>query len=98
MTAYIIATYDVTNPEGFAAYGPSVGPTFAGTGVEVLAVDPASTPLEGDAPKTTVVLKFPDAAAARAWYDSPQYGAIKHLRTDNSKGRMVLVEGFVPPA
>lgn len=98
MAAYIIATYDVTDPAGFSAYGPAVGPTFAGHEMEVLVLDSDTTSVEGETPKTTVVLKFPSQEAARAWYDSPEYSAIKHLRTDNSEGRMVLAEGFAPPS
>jgi uncharacterized protein (DUF1330 family) len=32
-----------------------------------------------------------------AWYDSDAYAAIKHHRTDNSDGSVVLCEGFVMP-
>ncbi|HSG34508.1 MAG TPA: DUF1330 domain-containing protein [Sphingomonadaceae bacterium] len=98
MAAYIIAKYNVTNPEGFAAYGAAVRPTFAGHEVEFVAVDNASETLEGSPPRTTVVLKFPSKEAALGWYNSPEYQAIRHHRTDNSEGDMVLVEGFAPPA
>ncbi|MFM9852471.1 MAG: DUF1330 domain-containing protein [Sphingomonadaceae bacterium] len=36
-------------------------------------------------------------AAATAWYESPEYEAIKHLRTDNSEGSAVLVDPWVAP-
>jgi uncharacterized protein (DUF1330 family) len=98
MAAYIIAKYNVTNPEGFAAYGAAVRPTFAGHEVEFLAVDNASDVIEGSPPKTSVVLKFPSKEAALAWYNSDAYQAIKHHRTDNTEGDMVLVDGFGPPA
>jgi uncharacterized protein (DUF1330 family) len=97
MAAYFIAKYTVTNPEGFAAYGPAVRPTFAGHEVEFIAVDPASQAIEGSPPQTSVVLKFPSKEAALAWYNSPEYQAIRHLRTDNSVGDAVLVDGFVMP-
>jgi hypothetical protein len=46
-------------------------------------------------------LDFPDPAAgcvarlARtvAWYESPEYQAIMHLRTDNTEGIGVIAEG-----
>jgi uncharacterized protein (DUF1330 family) len=41
-------------------------------------------------------LKFASKAAAMAWYDSPEYQAIKHLRTDHSEGDMVLVDQWTP--
>ncbi|MGZ3172966.1 MAG: DUF1330 domain-containing protein [Croceibacterium sp.] len=97
MSAYFIARYNVTNPEGFAAYRPAVMPTFEGHDVEFLSVDPAGDVLEGSPPQVTVVLKFPSKEAALGWYNSPEYQAIKHHRTDNSEGDAILVEGFSPP-
>ena len=49
--------------------------------------------LEGDWPGVLVVIGFPDLAAARAWYDSPGYQEILPLRTRNSDGVTLLVDG-----
>jgi uncharacterized protein (DUF1330 family) len=38
-------------------------------------------------------LRFATKSAARAWYESPEYQAISHLRTDNTEGIGVLAEG-----
>ncbi len=43
-------------------------------------------------------MKFPSKEAAKAWYNSSEYQAVKHHRTDNSEGDMALVEGFTPPS
>lgn len=40
-----------------------------------------------------VVLEFPDMDAARGWYRSAAYQSIVRLRTDNSDGDTLLVEG-----
>jgi len=40
-----------------------------------------------------VVLRFATKAAAKAWYESPEYRAIRHLRTDNTEGIGVIAEG-----
>ena len=40
-----------------------------------------------------VLIRFPGLVEARAWYESPAYRAIKHLRTDHLDGDVVLVEG-----
>ena len=98
MAGYIIATYDITNPEAYPAYVASVGATLADTGVEVLVADYNSEVVEGQPAKVTVVLKFVSKAAALEWYNSPAYQAVVHHRTANSAGSMVLVDGFVPPA
>ena len=49
--------------------------------------------LEGDPPDRVVVIEFPDAAAARAWYDDPDYLAIRGLRHDGAETELVIVEG-----
>ena len=48
---------------------------------------------EGDWPGFLVVIAFPDLDAARAWYDSPAYRQILPLRTRNSDGVTLLVDG-----
>ncbi|MDL4819401.1 DUF1330 domain-containing protein [Actinomadura opuntiae] len=40
-----------------------------------------------------VLLEFPDIDAARAWYDSPAYQEIKHLRADHIPGTLLLIDG-----
>ena len=98
MAGYLIATYDITNPEAYPAYVAVVGATLAGSGAEVLVADYNSEVVEGKPAKVTVVLKFASKAAALEWYNSAAYQAIVHHRTTNSAGSMVLVDGFVPPA
>ena len=48
---------------------------------------------EGEWPGTLVVLTFPSIEDARAWYDSPAYQEILHLRTNHMDGDTLLVEG-----
>ena len=97
MAGYLIATYDITNPEAYPAYIAAVGATLAGSGAEILVVDYNSEVIEGKPAKVSVVLKFASKAAALEWYNSDAYQAVVHLRTTNSVGSMVLVDGFVPP-
>ena len=49
--------------------------------------------VEGEWPGFLVVIGFPDLDAARAWYDSPAYQEILPLRTRNSNGVTLLVDG-----
>jgi uncharacterized protein (DUF1330 family) len=49
--------------------------------------------IEGEWPGFLVVIGFPDLGAARAWYDSPAYQEILPLRTRNSDGVTLLVDG-----
>ena len=98
MTAYFIASYRVTDPAGYASYVPAVMPTLLAANCEVLAADYASQVIEGTPGEVTVILKFASKAAAMAWYDSPEYQAIKHHRINNSQGTAVLVDQWTPPA
>ena len=97
MAGYVIANYRVTNPEGYAKYGPAVVPTIAAYGAEVLVVDPQSEAAEGEPANVMIVLKFPSKDAARAWYNSPEYQAIIHLRQDNTEGFLAFADGWVAP-
>jgi uncharacterized protein (DUF1330 family) len=97
MSAYLVYNYSVTDQDKYEAYPPAAMPTLAGFDVEVLVADYQSEALEGSPAAVTVVLRFPSKEEARRWYDSADYQAIKHLRTDNSEGEVVLVDGFVMP-
>jgi uncharacterized protein (DUF1330 family) len=98
MSSYVIANYTLTNPEAYKAYGPAVGPTLAAHGAELLVADFKSEAKEGDPAQVIVVLRFESSDAARAWYESEEYQAIRHLRTDNSEGFLLICDGFVQRA
>ncbi len=44
-------------------------------------------------PGVVVVIEFPDLEAAHAWYESDAYQAILALRTRNSDGSTIIVDG-----
>jgi uncharacterized protein (DUF1330 family) len=53
--------------------------------------------LEGDAPKSRIVIiAFDSAEKAREWYDSPAYAAIRPIRQSAAKSRVFIVEGLAP--
>jgi uncharacterized protein (DUF1330 family) len=54
------------------------------------------TVLEGDFPGHLVVIEFPGPEQAQGWYASPAYQAILPLRTENSLGEAILVDGVGP--
>ena len=96
MSAYFIASYRITDPAGYEPNVPAVIPILQAHGCEVLVAEHASETVEGEPGEVTVVLKFASKAAGWAWYNSPEYQAIKHLRTDNSVGTAVVVDQLVP--
>ena len=93
MAGYFVANYTITNQAEYTKYVAAVGPILAAHGAETIIIDRTSERLEGAAGEVTVVLRFGTKADASAWYESPEYQAIKHLRTDNTDGIGVIVEG-----
>jgi uncharacterized protein (DUF1330 family) len=50
--------------------------------------------VEGTAPDGIVILKFPDVAQAKAWYNSPAYQAALQHRLRAADYRALIVEGL----
>jgi uncharacterized protein (DUF1330 family) len=48
---------------------------------------------EGEWPGDLIVIEFPDRNSATGWYESPAYQEILPLRTDNSEGAAIIIEG-----
>ena len=44
-----------------------------------------------------VLLEYPDMAAAKAFYDSPEYRKARDARKDAAEGQFVLLEGLDKP-
>lgn len=49
--------------------------------------------VEGNIPGQLVIIEFPDIDDARSWYNSDAYQKILPLRTNNSDGDVVLIDG-----
>jgi uncharacterized protein (DUF1330 family) len=97
MPAYLVANYNITNPEGYQQYIAAVGPTIFAHNGEILVAGEGAEVVEGTPGTVTVVLKFPTKEALRAWYDSPEYQEIIHLRIDNTTSGMIFANEFVMP-
>jgi uncharacterized protein (DUF1330 family) len=87
----------VTDRKELEIYWEKIGATFAGHEVKLLAGYTPFEILEGSNIEGVVVAEFPTMEAARGWYHSPAYRAIRHHRTDNAKYVGLLVEGGVAP-
>ena len=97
MAVYVVASFRITDQAGYEAYRTAVWPTLQAHGARILAADYASQAIEGAPNHLTVILEFASKATAQTWYDSPEYQAIVHLRTDNSQCTLVLVDQWNPP-
>ena len=94
MAAYLVANFSLTNPVGYKAYVAAVLPTLESHGAEILVADYESKALEGKSGSVTVVIRFESPEALNAWYQSPEYQTIIHLRTDNAEGFVVAAGEF----
>ncbi|RCS23403.1 DUF1330 domain-containing protein [Phyllobacterium salinisoli] len=94
MTAYAAALlHNVKMGPEIVAYLQKIDDTLAPFGGHFIIHGSEATVLEGVWPADLVVIAFPDMERARNWYASPAYQAILHLRTDNSEGGVVLLNG-----
>jgi uncharacterized protein (DUF1330 family) len=80
MSAYVVVQATPKDPDKMQQYGAAAGPTLAAYGGKLAVGGPIET-LYGECPhERMVVLEFPDAAAARKWYNSEEYQALMPLR------------------
>jgi len=94
MPAFIIADVTVTDADQMAKYREWSTKAMQEHGAEVLVRGGAIEVLEGPwTPSRLVVLKFPDRAAAKAFYDSETYQHAKSLREHAGVMRMIVVDG-----
>jgi uncharacterized protein (DUF1330 family) len=94
MAAYIVVEVEVKDPARYARYREMVPPSLAKYGGRFLVRGGATETLEGSwAPKRFVIVEFPSAERAKAWWSSPEYAEAKALRQATASTEMLLVEG-----
>ena len=95
MPAYIVSEIEVTDPIKYEDYKKLAPASIALYGGRYLSRGGATTTLEGDwAPSRIVILEFPDAERARAWYASPEYTKAHAARAGASNAKILVVEGI----
>jgi uncharacterized protein (DUF1330 family) len=94
MSAYIVVDCEVTDPARYDQYKELAPAAIARYGGRYLARGGASAVLEGDwQPKRIVILEFPSLAAAKEFYDSPEYRKARAVRAGAATMNLVAVEG-----
>jgi uncharacterized protein (DUF1330 family) len=89
-----VVEIDIQDPVQYEEYKRQAPHSIAEHGGHYLARGGACQTLEGDwAPQRLVILEFPNAARARAWWESESYREPKALRQRTAQTRMVLIEG-----
>jgi len=94
MSAYLIATIDVTDPEQYSEYtklSPAIIAKFDG---KFLARGGRTVSLEGPQQNArVVVLEFPSVEHAERFYESDEYQQAKSLRLKAASARFFIVDG-----
>ena len=95
MPVYIVASIKITDARGYGTYQDGFLEIFARYKGELLAVSDEPQVIEGEWPFTrAVLLRFPDEAEARRWYESPEYQALSRHRWNASTGTVIAFQGF----
>lgn len=95
MATYIVFTRErILDQAEMDTYSQSVGETFKGHQVKILAAYGAQENLEGEGPDGVVIVEFPDKAAALAWCDGADYKRVREHRFKGAAYRATLVEGL----
>jgi uncharacterized protein (DUF1330 family) len=94
MSTYLVFTREkMLDPREMATYSKEVPATFAGHDFKLLARYGPYEDLEGASTEGSVLLEFPSAEAAKAWYNSPAYREVREHRFKGATYRVTLIEG-----
>ena len=95
MGAYLLFTREKTiDATELAIYQHDVGATLGSLDLKILAAYGPHEVLEGPQVEGVVILSFPSLEAAKNWYNSPAYVAVRAHRLKGADYRCVLVEGL----
>jgi uncharacterized protein (DUF1330 family) len=92
MTYVVVTIKKVLDIEAFRDYATRVAPIIERYGGKYVAVDKTPDLRAGEWPYVrTVIVAYPNLAAARGWYDSPEYRQIIPIRTRAIDANIVMV-------
>jgi uncharacterized protein (DUF1330 family) len=94
MTAYVIATINVTDPEKYKNYMALSPAAITAAGGKFIVRGGNLKIMEGEWPRPrVVVVEYPTRAAAEAFYDSALYVAARAEREGAAELSMIVVDG-----
>ena len=94
ISTYMVFTREkMLDEHEMATYSKEVPAALAGHEVKILALHGGHEDLEGASTEGTVILEFPSAEAAKAWYNGASYREVREHRFKGAKYRVTLVEG-----
>ncbi len=97
MTVYMIAQINISDRTRYSQYEEGFFDIFAKYKGEMMSVDEATVVVEGDwAYDRTVLISFPSAEDAMAWYECNEYQTLAKHRFAASVANLVMIDAFVP--
>lgn len=93
MAAYIVIRSQVHDSEAYAKFVETAEAVSAKSGGEFLVRARRCVPLEGEEPDVVVIQRFPNLAAAEAFYDNAEYREALRLAGKSFTRDVVIVEG-----
>ena len=98
MTYLVVLIKKVKDLSAFREYATKVVPILERYGGKYVAVDKAPEIRQGEWPfARTVIVAFANIAAARRWYDSPEYQQALKIRLANSTSDIMMIVEGAPP-
>ena len=94
MAAYLIAEHLISNAARFEEYRSKVAPMIERFGGRYVTRGGSHEILDGTwRPTRVVVIEFPDMAALKSWYDSPEYQPLIAIRREAATDVLIAIEG-----
>ena len=94
MAAYLIFDVDIRDMARYQDFMAGVKPALEAAGARYLVRGGPHKVYEGEwSPRRLVLLEFPSAEAAEAFYNGPVYRSLKAIRDECSSANLVMVEG-----
>ena len=94
MSAYVVARIEVTDGDRYQEYVKATPAILARYGGRFIARGGQITTLEGPLETRRVVLiEFPSAEQAQAWYHSQEYQDVKKLRQGTATASIITIDG-----
>ena len=92
MAAYLIAFAKIKDAGRMPEYASAAGPTLAAAGGTIVTRGKVRKLVGGFGPDSCLIVKFADAAAVEAWYQSPAYQKLVPLRDEVMEPNFLVLE------
>jgi uncharacterized protein (DUF1330 family) len=95
MAAYVIVDVTILDHDEYKTYKKLTPASIAAYNGKFIARGGQTEVLEGNwQPGRVVLIEFPTAAIAKAWWSSEEYSTAKAIRLRTAETNMIVVEGI----